>query len=387
MNFRVIPADIASYGKMIERAHRDVSEARSFLDRKATVDGEAESQLWQLVVGHHSDVLEKAKASIEGFSQTLDACQKELARTATYYTQTDETEAVKVDGTYPAGSGRPAGTPSESGGFSDASEPTASFSEPKLSVWEQVQQGASDRMDGLVWDRVDSVTGEGKNVPLGVLGIGLDLLSPTTLVNEALKFVFNFDIFGEAAKMLAGDWESFGDCAGAWDSLGSFFYGVGSNVRKGNNLLSDTWVGNASNTRYDYFDGLATKLDETDDCYDTLKSAYEEVASQIQQFADGLKAGLILICDMGISIAVEIAVATGAATTGVGLVLTGGMAALIARTAAKMIGEWSKIIDALSALYAAVNVAFGLAGAAMNGNLDAVQKFPRPGAAYDHQAV
>ncbi|UQA93451.1 hypothetical protein [Streptomyces halobius] len=241
-------------------------------------------------------------------------------------------------------------------------------------------------MDGLVWSRVDSVTAEGANPALGLLGIGLDLLSPTTLVNEAIKFVFDFDLFGEAAKMLSGDWESYGDCANAWGSLASFFQAISGNVHKGNNLLGETWTGNASDTRYD-FDELKKKLSDSGDCHDNLKAAYEDVAGQIQQFADGLKAGLILISDMAISIAVEIAVATGAASTGVGLVVTGGAAALIARQAAKMIAEWSKIIDALSALYAAINVAFGIGGAALDGNLDAVQKFPRPGGSYDHQAV
>lgn len=387
MNFRVVPADVASYGKMIERAQNDMAEARGFLDRKATVDNEAESQLWQLIVGHHSDVVHKAKASIKAFEETLEASQRELTRTAGYYTSTDKAEAAKVDATYPGGSGRPAGTDAETGGFSDVNDATGSFSEPKKSIWEQVQQGAQDRMDGLIWDRVDSVTAEGANPALGLLGIGLDLVSPSTLVNEAIKFVFNFDLFGEAAKMLAGDWASYDECSQAWDALSSFFSGVSGNVLKGNNLLSESWAGNASDIRYDYFKGIFDKLDETGDCFDTLESAYEEVARQIQQFADGLKAGLILICDMAISIAVEIAVASGAATTGVGLIVSGGMAAMIARQAAKMIGEWSKIIDALSALYAAVNVAFGLGGAALDGNLDAVQSFPKPGGAYDHQAV
>ncbi|WP_139140710.1 hypothetical protein [Streptomyces abyssalis] len=90
---------------------------------------------------------------------------------------------------------------------------------------------------------------------------------------------------------------------------------------------------------------------------------------------------------MAIAIGVEIAVATGAATTGVGLIVSGGAAALIARQAAKMISEWSKIIDALSALYASINATFGAGGAVLDGNLNAVKAFPKPGGGYDHQAV
>ncbi|OEU86685.1 hypothetical protein DB35_23760 [Streptomyces abyssalis] len=135
-------------------------------------------------------------------------------------------------------------------------------------------------MDGLVWSRVDSVTGEGKNPALGLLGIGLDLLSPSTLVNEAVKFVFNVDIFGEAAKMLSGDWESYGDCANAWGSLGDFLNSMATNVDKGNDLLSQTWYGNAADTRWDYFDRLTTKMNDTDDAFANLKAAYEDVAGQ-----------------------------------------------------------------------------------------------------------
>ncbi|MGW0733927.1 hypothetical protein [Streptomyces sp. NPDC002851] len=52
-----------------------------------------------------------------------------------------------------------------------------------------------------------------------------------------------------------------------------------------------------------------------------------------------------------------------------------------------MIAKWSDIINALTALYTAVNLAFGLGKAAIDSNLNAVNSFPKPGGAYDHQAV
>lgn len=44
-----------------------------------------------------------------------------------------------------------------------------------------------------------------------------------------------------------------------------------------------------------------------------------------------------------------------------------------------MISERSKLIDALSALYATVNATFGAGGAVLDGNLNAVKSFPKPG--------
>ncbi|MBB1259529.1 hypothetical protein [Streptomyces alkaliterrae] len=388
MAFRVEPTDISAYGRQIGRAHSDIAAGRRHLEKGTEVDSSFPSELWQLVVGRHGTQVAQARHAMRALERAVAACERELVGTARYYRLTDHEEAARVDRTYPGGRAeRPANGPTGSRDFRDVAEPTAELPGGTSGVLDSVKQGVKDRYDGLVGSRVDGVVGGGGNPALGVLGVGLDLVSPSTLVNEGLKLAFDFDLFGEAAKLVAGDWASYESCAATWSQVGRLCGKVADNVAAGNNQLSESWTGNAADTRWEYFEGLAGKLTGTGGCLLDLERAYEQVAAAVAQFAEGMKAALLFISDLAIAAAVEAAAAAGAAATGVGLVLTGGAAALIAAKVAMMISRWSDVINALTVLYATVNAVFGAGDAVLNGQLDAVRSFPLPCSAYDHQAV
>ncbi|MBB1245770.1 hypothetical protein GL263_19730 [Streptomyces durbertensis] len=388
MGFRVEPTDVDAYGRQIGRAHADLVAGRRHLEKGTALDSSPPGELWQLVVGSHGKQVSQARQAMKTLEQAMAACERELVGAARYYRLTDHGEAARVDRAYPRGTARPPEkAPAGSRGFKDVAEPTAELAGGPSGFVEGVKQGVKDRYDGLIGSRVDGVAGEEANPALGLLGVGLDLVSPSTLVNEGLKLAFDFDLFGEAAKLVAGDWAGYESCAAAWSQVGRLCGRVADNVAAGNVQLSESWTGNAADTRWEYFDGLAGKLTGSGSCLLDLERAYAQVAAAVAQFAEGMKAALLLISDLAIAAAVEAAAAAGAAATGVGLVLTGGAAALIAAKVAMMISRWSDVINALTVLYATVNAVFGASDAVLNGHLDAVRSFPLPRSAYDHQAV
>ncbi|WP_435209717.1 hypothetical protein [Streptomyces sp. bgisy034] len=388
MGFRVQPGDISAYGDMVGRAEENMASAQKFLKdngQLGVATGDVPGEIWQLVVGNHEPVLQKAEQALKAFGNALKASGGELKRSAKYYAETDQQQAAEVDSVYKGGKGPSGDAASDvgDGTFKDQSDPSESLDKSE-SVAEYLARQVQERKDGLIGDRAKAI-GEGN--ALAVLGTALDLVSPTTLANEAVKFFLNIDVFGEVAKKFAGDWGAYETVADTWSRLGDFFTAVGDNVSSGNNLLSTTWSGNAAETAWDYFNILAQKLTESAPVYDTLSESYQEVAGHIAELAEGVKAAMIMIFDLAIMAQIEMAASVAAASTGVGLILTGLGAAAVAAKVAMMLDKWSDIINMFTAGYIAINAIFGVVGNAVDGQLDSVQSFPLPGGAYDHQAV
>lgn len=385
MSFKVQAADIDGYSSMIGQAETDMGAAKTFLTTNAKVDESISSDLWQLVVGQHGDVVRAAEKSLTAFQTALKASSEELSSSAKYYRSTDSEQAAKLDATY-----RKSKSPSSDiqvegdRTFKDRGNAQSALESPDLSFLERAKKGVDDRRDGLVGDRAAAVQ---DNPALGILAVGLDLISPSVLANEAVKFVLNIDVVGEVAKWFAGDWESFLKCAEAWGKLSDFFTSVSKNVSHGNDLLGESWNGNAADTAWNYFQTLSNKLAACEGSFDTMKSSYEDVAKHIAQFAEAVKAGILFILDLAIQVKIKMAASAAAASTGIGLILTTAGAASIAYDIARMLQTWEKLVTGLTAVYVAVNAGFGVVGNAVHGQLDSVKSFPLPGKSYDHQAV
>jgi hypothetical protein len=60
-------------------------------------------------------------------------------------------------------------------------------------------------------ERTESILGQPFSNPASVL----DWVSPSHIVNESLKQVVGYDVFGEAAKLFSGVWELVWQAAGA----------------------------------------------------------------------------------------------------------------------------------------------------------------------------
>jgi hypothetical protein len=398
MNFNVEPGDIDSYGQLVGRAENDLIAGNDHVRAKATIEVSAgTSALWNQVVSQHKGHAADAEALFKGFQTVMGSSSDELIRSAQYYKDTDAGEAAQMDGTYRSPKGPPVSTgliaiamgASPFGGganFSDrADAKDALASEPDPGALEQ-------RFNGLVGDRVknlgDAATSGNALAFLGEsVGVVLDFTSPSVLVNEGLKLIFNYDLFGEVANWVAGDWGSYKQCAEAWLKLGSLCSAISTNISYGNDLLTNTWTGNAAAAAWDYFDTAAKKLAAAQETFNVLYDCYEEIAGQITSFVNMLKAGLSAICDLALMIALEAAVAAGAAATGVGLIVSAGAAAAIALKIAKAVSLTTEMATALTGLYIVIQGAQAAGQSATAQTLADIKAFPLPNKGYDHQAV
>ncbi|MCK1794527.1 hypothetical protein MTQ01_00475 [Streptomyces sp. XM4193] len=399
MSFKVEPEDLDGYARMLSRAEKDLLAGNTHVDKKANLSTSgAASTIWSQVVEIHSTNTTDAKALFNGFEQVLGSSSDELIRSAQYYRQTDEQQAANVDATYPGGRGAPSGGAAVGGGafaglgglnlpgtgFTDRSNPTDSLeSDPAQSGWK-------DRWDGLAGDRIDGVFNN-DNGALGGLGeavgVVLDFTSPSVLINEGLKLAFNFDLFDMVANWIAGDWDSFEQCATTWRQLGDLCKAVAENIAFGNSLLSNSWTGQSAAQAYDYFNTAAQKLDSAQETFNALCTCYEEIGRQINAFVNMVKACMSTILDLALIAALEAAAGAAAGFTGVGLVVTAAAAASIALKIAKMVQLADQMATGLTGVYLAIQAAQASGQAATAAKLADVKSFPKPGSSYDHQAV
>lgn len=393
MSFRVEPTDISGYADMVANAGHDLKAGGGHVERKATIElSGVASDLWKQVATQHKGHTADAKALFEQFEDLMRSSSGELTRSARYYQKTDRDEAAAVDALAPGPAGKaPAGAPSDlnlfgfgGGGFTDRVNAQDSLVDaPGPGFLEK-------RWNDKIGDRVDGVMNN-PNGALGALGeaVGwvLDATSPSVLVNEALKTIFDFDLFGTAAHWVAGDWGSFADCAEAWLQLGKLCADVATNLSYGNNLLSTSWSGEAASTAWEYFNTVATKLASAQETFNALHGCYEEIARQINAFVNMLKAAMSTICDLALLAFLEMAAATAAAGSVVGAPAAPALYAAAALKAVKAVQLWDSVGTALTGLYLAIQGAQASGQSATSMKMSEIKSFPRPGAAYDHAAV
>ncbi|MBB1245204.1 hypothetical protein GL263_16725 [Streptomyces durbertensis] len=376
MGFAVEPSDIQSFGKLVERAAADSEAALTYLGGEAfqlkskgpAVFGE----LWKLASPGHDTYLADGKATARKLKGALESSGAELGRAARYYRETDRQEAARVDATYPCSKGRPASAEAPaSQTFNDVRTPRDALK----------PVGGGDAF-------FSGHKGGFELAPANkVLGTIMDLGSPSAMVNEAIKLIFNFDPFGEALKWVGGNWDSFAECAEAWKNVGTCCSDIAENVDTGNAALATTWQGNSANTAWSYFDEMTNKIAEIEKGLNSLGEHYLSIARMILGFMELAKEGLVWICDRAVIWLVQVLAAKATAATVVGGPAAAAQFALAALHLVQIIRRWGELVEQFNNTMRMLNGLLAAAGAVSAATFNSVKDFPEVRSGYDHQAV
>ena len=123
-------------------------------------------------------------------------------------------------------------------------------------------------------ERTGSILGQPFSNPASVL----DWVSPSHIVNEFVKQVVGYDLFGEASKLFSGDWELVWQAAGAHRNLANAMQDIGINVSHGNVELDSSWDGDAGDAAFLYFAQLSSAISAQQISLNALADSYEEAA-------------------------------------------------------------------------------------------------------------
>lgn len=225
-------------------------------------------------------------------------------------------------------------------------------------------------------ERTESILGQPFSNPASVL----DWLSPSHIVNEFVKTVVGYDLFGEAAKVFAGDWEQVWQAAGAFRNLGDAMQDLGINVSHGNVQLDASWEGNANDAAYMYFANLSSAVSAQRIALTALADSYEKAAEGTYRIGETVSGLMKDISDAAMIGAVAASAGTAAIETGVGFVTGWGVAAYEAYKIAELADRARKLIATASALVGTV-VGEVQAASASTGVLS---QYFLPGTGYKH---
>lgn len=225
-------------------------------------------------------------------------------------------------------------------------------------------------------ERTESILGQPFSNPASVL----DWVSPSHIVNEFVKQAVGYDIFGEASKLFAGDWELVWQAAGAYRNLANAMQDIGVNVSHGNVELDYSWEGNAGDAAFMYFADLSSAISSQQISLNALADSYEKAAEGTYRIGETVSGIMKDIMDAAMIGAVAASAGTAAIETGVGFVTGWGVAAYEAYKIAEMADKARKLIATASAIVGTV-VGEIQAASASTGTL---AKYPLPGSGYRH---
>jgi hypothetical protein len=214
--------------------------------------------------------------------------------------------------------------------------------------------------------------------PFSNIGVGLDWLSPTHIVNEFVKVTTGYDIFGDAAMAFTGDWEAVWTSAGAFRNLAGALRNIGVNVAQGNLELDGDWDGNAADAAYVSFTTLGSTLSEMHGPLVRLAAAYEEAAEGTYRLQEAVSGVLKDLMDSAMIGALGASVGTATIETGVGFVTGWGIAAYEAWKVTELTSRARKIIATAQAL---ANGSMGLIQSAATDVDVLANRLPAP---YEH---
>lgn len=369
MDFSVQADDLEGYGRLLSRADDALQAGVQFMAAHANIDDQA-GDLWQFVFGQHSEISEEAKTCLNGFQHILKASSDELAKSAQYYRTTDADQARKLDSQYP-------GSKTDRNGDTEASKGGSSGFADKVDATDRLKApgGADGYSAGFV--------SELKELPVEkTLGTLLDFGSPSAMALEFIKMFTGWDPVGDFTSWLAGDWESFQECADAWGSLEGVSDGVTVNVRAGNVELDSSWQGNAADAAYAYFDELGGRLDSLAETFNSLQAQYEDIARTVYSFAELIKSIIMDAIDLGLQGAIKVAAGTAS-----GPWAAVALYALAIKDAMEVIKKYSEAVEMYETLLKAVNGICGAIRGVMAKTIHDAQNFPVPGSAYNNSAV
>jgi uncharacterized protein YukE len=378
MDFKVEPDHIAGFGKMVGRAADNMRSAMSYIDKNTEIGGSVSSFVWDAIGGSHEQTVTDAKATIKGFTEVLDASQRELASSARYYRETDQREASKLDQTY-----RMPGSAREW----DESEADISMVDPSdfsdtASPTDHLKSTDVDENYFQEWG------GEFMLNPVSKLGGSLlDFGSPTGIVAEGLKFAGIVDIFDKPVQWLGGDWEGYLKASEAWGNLGSFCEGVAENIQWGNRTLDESWHGNAAETAWRYFHEIGEKLRKAAESFKSLKEHYAQIGRTVYAAAELVKGIIVTGCDYAVQIILFNIAAAAALASVYGSAAAPALEALAMQRVLAALAKYTELLMVLEKVATGVHAITGTLLATSAGLFSQVKDFPRPGSGYNHQAV
>jgi hypothetical protein len=100
MGFDVHPDDLDSYAAQVGRGAEDFQHAGRYAQQHSHVALSNEG-LFGLIAEAHNGVVERVSAALTKAESVLRGSQKELAKSAEYYRDTDHGNASRLDATYP----------------------------------------------------------------------------------------------------------------------------------------------------------------------------------------------------------------------------------------------------------------------------------------------
>ncbi|MFG2092888.1 hypothetical protein [Streptomyces sp. NPDC048612] len=378
MNFKVDPDHIAGFGKLVGRAADDMRSASSYIDNNTQVGGSLSSFAWDIIGGNHDQTVADAKTTIKGFTEILDASEKELTRSAKYYRATDQKEAAKLDGTYES--------PSSAREWDEADADLGTVNPSDFTD----RSSSTDRLKSTDVDEnyFQEWGGEFMLNPVSKAGgTLLDFGSPTGIVTEALKFAGIVDVFDKPVQALGGDWEGYLKASVAWGNIANFCEDVADNIQWGNRSLDESWHGNAAETAWRYFHEIGQKLKGAAESFRSLQQHYDQIARMVYSAAELTKGVIVMICDLAVQ-AILFNIAMAAALASVyGSAAAPVLEALAMSRVMAALKKYTEMLMILEKLVTGVHAVIGLVFAASAGLCSQVKDFPRPGSGYDHQAV
>lgn len=220
--------------------------------------------------------------------------------------------------------------------------------------------------------------------PFANPGFVLDWLSPSHHVGQFVKLVTGYDIFGEAAKVFAGDWESVWAAAGAFANLADAYQAIGMNVAAGNIDLDRSWDGRAGDAAYVYFKNMASSISSQQHGLHELARLYWKAAEGTWRQAELVSGILKDIGDAAIIALIAASAGTATAETGVGAVVGWGVAAAEAANILRLVNRAKAIMSTASN---SMNLLLGEIQAVIGDADGLMKKYPLPAGAYDHPLV
>lgn len=249
--FHASPAVIDRFAKLLDKQEAHTDAAREYAKTHLAIAHSDQGWITQLL-DKHEQVRSRVQTSLDQLKAVCDANTKAMLETATYYRNTDEAAAARVDRAYPGSEARP--VPPFVGPFvlAEVMAPQGRLTAPP------VPQEFAD--------------------PMGVVNAMSNLISPGYWIGNVLDVLIGCNPAEELAIRLAGDWQAVAKCASALNSLGFFGSDIGVNVVHNHRLLLNAWSGKAANGSYDYFTRLAGTLEEHKKAFEGLRTSYEQIA-------------------------------------------------------------------------------------------------------------
>ncbi|MFI9050218.1 hypothetical protein [Streptomyces sp. NPDC053427] len=375
MSFAVEPADLDGYAKLLFRASEDAGAGIDYMQKNCKLEAAA-GDIWQLIFTPHSEHMHDAKKCLEAFQRVLDASSDELKKSAKYYLSTDEEQARKVDATYPQSK------PHRSGDAKAAKGPSSSFADKADASSRLKAPGGEDSYVA------DWLAEAGQHPGEKIAGTLLDLASPSAMVLEFIKIMTGWDPLGDFLSWIAGDWESYLECAEVWGCLADLCGEISQNVKAGNIELDATWQGNSADSAYVYFDEAGGKLLELQETFTSLQDNYSRISGAVYAFAEFLKGLIVQVLDLGLNALLKKIAGDAALAAGpLGATVAAPLYAMVAADILRITKKWGDAMQMVDKVMKVVSAGAGVIEGTLAGTVKSVSDFPVPGKGYDNRAA